>query len=146
MIISIASDHAGFGLKEKIKQKLISAGHEILDRGCYDEMSSDYPDFGILAARDVADGIAQRAVLICGSGIGMSIVANKVRGVRAALCTTPIMAEMSRRHNDANALTLGARYTTTEQAFEILDIWLNAPFDGGRHQRRVEKISTLGDF
>ena len=146
MKISLASDHAGYSLKEQIKERLSAAGHDVFDRGCFDEMSSDYPDYGILAARDVADGIAERAVLICGSGIGMSMVANKVRGVRAALCTSLIMAEMSRRHNDANVLTLGARYTPQEQAFEILDVWMRAPFDGGRHQRRVEKISKLGDY
>jgi RpiB/LacA/LacB family sugar-phosphate isomerase len=146
MKISLASDHAGFTLKERIKAKLVADGHDVFDRGCFDENSSDYPDYGILAARDVADAIAERAVLVCGSGIGMSMVANKVRGVRAALCTSPIMAEMSRRHNDANALTLGSRYTDPEVALEILDIWLNTPFESGRHERRVEKIGKLGDY
>jgi len=146
MKISLASDHAGFHLKERIKEKLLAENHDVLDRGCFDETSSDYPDFGILAARDLADGLSERAVLICGSGIGMCMVANKVRGVRAAFCNNPILAEMSRRHNDANALTLSARYTEPEKALEILDVWLKTPFEGGRHQRRVEKISKLGDY
>ncbi|HDH58020.1 MAG TPA: ribose 5-phosphate isomerase B [Bacteroidetes bacterium] len=146
MKLSLAADHAGFTLKEKIKEKLKVEGHEVFDRGSFDETSVDYPDFGVLAARDVADGVSDRAVLICGSGIGMSMVANKIRGVRAALCTSPIMAEMSRRHNDANVLTLGARYTEPEKALEILDVWLKTPFEGGRHQRRVDKISKLGDY
>lgn len=146
MRISLASDHAGFALKERIKASLKSGGHEILDRGSFDEDSVDYPDYGVLAARDVTDGVSDRAVLICGSGIGMSMVANKIRGVRAALCTSLIMAEMSRRHNDANVLTLGARYTEPEKAIEILDVWLKTPFEGGRHQRRVDKIEKLGDY
>ena len=146
MKISLAADHAGFELKERIKSKLAADGHEVFDRGTFDETSTDYPDHGVLAARDVADGISERAVLVCGSGIGMSMVANKIRGVRAALCTSVIMAEMSRLHNDANALTLGARYTESDQALEILDVWLNTPFEGGRHQRRVDKIGKLGDY
>lgn len=146
MKISLASDHAGFQLKERIKQKLKAEGHQVFDRGSFDENASDYPDYGILAARDVADGVSDRAVLVCGSGIGMSMVANKVRGVRAALCTSPVMAEMSRRHNDANALTLGGRYTDPEMALQILDVWLKTPFEGGRHQRRVDKIGKLGDY
>ncbi len=145
MKISIAADHAGFSLKERIKQALAAAGHQILDRGCYSEESVDYPDYGILAARDVADGVADRAVLICGSGIGMSIVANKVRGVRASLCANPEYAVMSRRHNDANVLTLGARLLDPDLALQIVDIWLKTPFDGGRHQRRVDKIRECGD-
>jgi len=146
MKLSLAADHAGFTLKEKIKEKLKVEGHEVFDRGSFDETSVDYPDFGVLAARDVADGVSDRAVLICGSGIGMSMVANKIRGVRAALCTSPIMAEMSRRHNDANVLTLGARYIEPEKALEILDVWLKTPFEAGRHQRRVDKIGKLGDY
>lgn len=146
MKISLACDHAGFALKERIKEKLAAEGHDLFDRGCFNETASDYPDYAILAARDVADGISERAVLVCGSGIGMSMVANKVRSVRAALCTSPIMAEMSRRHNDANALTLGARYIDSDLALEILDVWLKTPFEGGRHQRRVDKIGKLGDY
>jgi ribose 5-phosphate isomerase B len=146
MKISLAADHAGFRLKEQIKEKLRLDGHEVLDRGCFDEISTDYPDYGILAARDVADGLTDRAVMVCGSGIGMSMVANKVRGVRAALATSVDLAEMSRRHNDANALALGSRFTESGLALKILDAWLNAPFEGGRHQRRVDKISSLGDY
>jgi ribose 5-phosphate isomerase B len=146
MKISLASDHAGFRLKEEIKARLTAQGHEVLDRGCDDENSVDYPDFGVLAARDVAGGESQRAVLVCGSGIGMSMVANKVRGIRAALCTSPELAEMSRRHNDANVLALGARFTDTALALRILDGWLSTPFEGGRHQRRVDKIGTIGEL
>jgi ribose 5-phosphate isomerase B len=145
MKISIAADHAGYSLKERIKQVLTAAGHQVLDRGCYNEESVDYPDYGILAARDVAEGGADRAVLICGSGIGMSIVANKVRGVRAALCANPEYAEMSRRHNDANVLTLGARFLEPDLALQIVEVWLKTPFDGGRHQRRVDKIKECDD-
>ncbi len=146
MKISIASDHAGFKLKEAVKEKLQADGYEVFDRGVFDESSVDYPDYGVLAARDVADGISEKAVMICGSGIGMSIVANKIRGVRCALCTSTIMAEMSRLHNDANALAMGERYTDPELAIEILDVWLKTEFEGGRHQRRVEKIAKLGDY
>ena len=146
MKISLAADHAGFGLKEQIKEKLRREGHEVLDRGCFDENSTDYPDYGVLAARDVADGLAERAVMVCGSGIGMSMVANKIRGVRAALATSVELAEMSRRHNDANALALGSRFTDPQTALKIVETWLNAPFEGGRHQRRVDKISKLGDY
>jgi ribose 5-phosphate isomerase B len=146
MKISMASDHAGFQLKENLKSRLISQSHEILDRGCFDDSSVDYPDFGVLAAKDVASGTAERAVLICGSGIGMSIVANKVKGVRAALCLTTELAEMSRRHNDANVLVLGARFVEPVEAFNILDVWFSTPFEGGRHQRRVDKIGELGDY
>ncbi|RJP80195.1 MAG: ribose 5-phosphate isomerase B [Candidatus Zixiibacteriota bacterium] len=146
MRLSLACDHAGFALKEQLKAHLLDHGHEVLDRGCFDEASVDYPDHGVLAARDVADGLADRAVLVCGSGIGMSIVANKVRGVRAALCFSPELAEMSRRHNDANVLALGARFTDPDTARRILDVWLDTPFEGGRHQRRVDKISGLGDY
>jgi ribose 5-phosphate isomerase B len=143
MKIALASDHAGFQLKEKIKAHLLSAGHEISDRGCFDESSTDYPDFGVLAARDVSDGKADRAILVCGSGIGMSIVANKIKGVRAALCTSVVMAEMSRMHNDANVLCLGARYIDPPLALQMIHIWLKTPFEGGRHQRRVDKINLL---
>ncbi len=146
MKISLAADHAGFRLKEYLQGRLREQGHEIIDRGCFDESSADYPDYGILAARDVADGFAERAVMVCGSGIGMSMVANKVRGVRAALCTSPELAEMSRRHNDANALALGARFTDQETAWKILDLWLKTSFEGGRHQRRVDKLGALGDY
>jgi RpiB/LacA/LacB family sugar-phosphate isomerase len=146
MKISLAADHAGFCRKEEIKAKLVGENHEVVDRGCFDQTSVDYPDFGILAARDVAEGRSERAILVCGSGIGMSMVGNKVHGVRAALCMTPELAEMSRRHNDANALCLSARYTEAAVTFDIIDVWLTTPFEGGRHQRRVEKIGELGDY
>lgn len=145
MKISIASDHAGFKLKEAVKERLKALGHDVLDRGTYDETSVDYPDYGALAARDVSDGVAERGVLICGSGIGMSMVGNRIKDVRAALCTSTIMAEMSRKHNDANVLTMGARYTDPDLAMQILDVWLNTEFEGGRHQRRIDKIMRLGE-
>ncbi len=146
MKISLAADHAGYPLKERVKERLQKLGQEVIDRGCFAATAVDYPDYGVLAARDVADGLAERAVLVCGSGIGMCMVANKVRGVRAALCTSPELAEMSRRHNDANVLTLGARFTNDAIALKILETWLSTPFEGGRHQRRVEKIRELGDY
>jgi ribose 5-phosphate isomerase B len=146
MRISIASDHAGFQLKEKVKARLQADGHEVFDRGCFEENSVDYPDYGVLAARDVADGVADRAVVMCGAGIGMSMVANKVRGVRCALCTDVTMAEMSRQHNDANALSLGARYIDHGLALQIVDTWLKTPFEGGRHQRRIDKLGKFGDY
>ncbi|MCX6641560.1 MAG: ribose 5-phosphate isomerase B [bacterium] len=145
MKISLASDHAGFRLKESIKKRLSASGHEITDRGCFDETSSDYPDFGSLAARDLSEGRVDRSILVCGSGIGMSMVANKFKGVRAALCASTALAEMSRLHNDANALCLGARFTEPDLAEQIVDVWLKTPFEGGRHQRRVEKIGKLDE-
>jgi ribose 5-phosphate isomerase B len=138
--VSLGADHAGFVLKEAVKEHLVTAGHEVKDFGTASEESVDYPDYGAPAARAVARGDTDVGVLVCGSGVGMSMVANKVDGVRAALAWHPEIARLSRQHNDANVLCLPARFLGIEQALEIVDVWLDAPFEGGRHDRRVEKI------
>jgi len=141
--IAIASDHAGFLLKEAIKRFLWAEGHEVVDFGTSSEESVDYPEFGYRVAEAVATGKVERGIAICGTGIGMSMVANKVAGIRAALCVTPEMARYSRRHNDANVLTLGGWILTQEQALEIVRVWLETPFDGGRHERRIRGLHQL---
>ena len=138
MKIAIASDHAGFELKEKIKEFLTK--HEIVDFGPDNLDSIDYPDTGFEAAEAVSNGICERGILICGSGLGMSIVANKVAGVRAALCQTKQFAELSRMHNDSNILVLSGRFISMHLAKEIIDVWFNTEFEGGRHQKRIDKI------
>lgn len=143
MIIAIASDHAGYQLKTKIKTFLEQQKLSVDDFGTFKNESVDYPDYGILAANAVAKGQAEKGILICGSGIGMSIIANKVNRIRSALCTSEEMAEMSRRHNDANILTLGGRMIDHKYALKIVDAWLKTPFDGGRHFRRINKIHQL---
>ena len=140
MRVLVASDHAGFELKSVVAARARECGHEVIDLGPTTSDAVDYPDFAHLVARRVAGGQAERGVLVCGTGIGMSIAANRHRGVRAALCCSAFAAEAARRHNDANVLCLGGRTTTTEAAVQILDVFLATPFDGGRHQRRVEKI------
>ncbi len=144
MKISIGSDHAGFRLKTALKDFLVERGHEVHDRGTTGETSVDYPDFGRAVAGDVADGSAQRGVLVCSSGIGISIAANKVAGVRAALCMNEDMAEFSRRHNDANIICFGQKYNTPEMAKKYLEIFLKTEFEGGRHARRVGLIDSCG--
>jgi len=141
MRIAIACDHAGYELMELIKQRLYDSGHEVVDFGTDNaERSVDYPDTGRPAAQAVVRGNCDRAVLICGTGIGMSIVANKITGVYAALCMHGIQAEYSRRHNNANVLVLAARLTGPVVAEDILNRWLETDFEGGRHARRVEKV------
>ena len=140
MKIAVASDHAGYKMKEFIKGMLVEMGHEIEDFGSESEQSTDYPDHGRPAAEAVSRGDADRVVLVCGTGIGMSMVANKVRGVRAALAGDPFSARMARAHNDANALVLGSRVIGEGMAAEILHIFLNTDFEGGRHLRRLDKI------
>jgi len=141
--IAIGSDHGGLELKEQVKVWLSNAGHEVIDVGTHSSESCDYPDFGIKAGGMVADGEADRGVLICGTGIGMSMVANKIPGIRAALCTDPYMATMSRAHNDANMLVMGGRVVGFGLAEAILQAWLDTDFEGGRHERRVAKIMEL---
>ncbi len=143
MRVFIGSDHAGFRLKEAIKPYLIERGFEVHDVGTDSEESVDYPDYAAKVAKAVADGEADRGVLICGTGIGMEMAANKVKGVRAAMVTDPELARMMRAHNDANVLTLGGRYLDEETAKEILDVFFDTEFEGGRHQRRVDKIAAL---
>ena len=143
MRIALASDHAGYELKELIKLRLYDSGHEVVDFGTDNaERSVDYPDMGRPAAQAVVRGNCDRAVLICGTGIGMSIVANRITGVYAALCTDGLQAEYSRRHNNANVLVLAARLTGHLLAEEILNRWLDNEFEGGRHARRVDKVEV----
>ena len=139
----MGADHAGYKLKEEIKAALIEAGHEVIDCGTASgEVRVDYPDWGFMAAEAVASHKAERGILVCGTGIGMSIVANKVKGVRAALCHDHFTAVMSRRHNDANVLVLGARVLGSDVAADMVKAWLAEPFEGGRHIYRLEKISA----
>ena len=140
MKISIACDHGAYGLKEQLKAHLLEQGHQVADCGTNSTESCDYPDFGLAAARLVADGTCERGVVLCTTGIGMSMAANKVKGVRCALCHEPLSAEMTRRHNDANVLAMGAGVTGGSLAERILDVFLSTEFEGGRHQRRVDKV------
>ena len=142
-MIALASDHGGFKLKEHIKAYLVSRGYECQDFGCDSLDSCDYPVFGAAAARAVADGTCDRGIVICTTGIGISISANKVRGIRCALCSEPLSAEMTRRHNDANMLAMGAGIVGPNMAERIVEVFLNTPFEGGRHQRRVDLITAL---
>lgn len=140
-IIAIASDHAGVGLKSELKETLSGMGYDVLDLGTNGTDSVDYPDFAQSVADALADGRARRAVLICGTGIGMTIAANRHRHVRAALCHDVTEARLSRQHNDANVLTLGARTLGIERACDCLRAFLDTAFEGGRHARRIEKLS-----
>jgi ribose 5-phosphate isomerase B len=140
MKISLASDHAGYKYKQLIKKYLEKKGFVVIDHGTFSSDSVDYPDFIKLAAKDVAEHASDLGIGICGSGIGVSIVANKFKGVRAALVFDEEMAGLSRRHNDANFLALGERLLDEDKLNKILDVWLNTKFEGGRHERRVTKI------
>lgn len=140
--IAIASDHAGYDLKESIKEDLKSRGFDVLDLGCDGPDSVDYPDYGKAMGEAIAGGKAKRGVVVCGSGIGISIAANRNPAVRAALVETGLAARLSRQHNDANVLALGARLIGIETAKDCLDNFLNTPFEGGRHQRRVDKLGA----
>ena len=140
MKIAIGSDHRGFDAKRRLLSLLQQLGHEVLDMGPEGKDSVDYPDFAFQVAEAVGQGRVERGILICGTGIGMCIAANKVPGVRAAPCHHSITAEMSRRHNDANVLCLSADLLGDELMDRMLRIWLETPFEGGRHARRVEKI------
>ncbi len=143
MKIALGADHAGYELKQKIKQWLANAGIEVHDEGTVSNESVDYPDFARKVGEDVAGKKVDLGILVCGSGIGMSIAANKVPGVRAANVTTEYEAQMSREHNDANVLALGARVLKEDEAHRIVDKWLHSQFAGGRHQRRVDKIMEI---
>lgn len=143
MRLALGCDHAGFPLKEELKRFLEEAGHEVLDLGTDSEEAVDYPRFCAEAARAVVDGRADRGIVLGGSGQGEQIVANKVSGVRAALCNDLHLAELSRRHNDANVLAMGGRIVAPALAKEIVELWLETPFDGGRHARRVEQIAEI---
>ena len=141
MKIAIASDHGGYQLKEEVKKYLEDRGIEILDLGTNSEESVDYPEYGHACGEAVASGKADRGIVCCGTGIGISIAANKVKGVRCALCTDVNMAVMTRKHNDANMLAMGGRTTDTKTALEITAAWLDTGFEGGRHQRRVDMLN-----
>lgn len=143
MIISIASDHAGFEQKQELAAYLAECGHEVLDRGPADDSRVDYPDFAELVARDVVQGAAERGVLVCGTGIGMAIAANKVHGIRAANVTSAEFAALSREHNDANVVTVSGRFVSLDENKRILDAFVATEFGGGRHAGRVEKIMAL---
>jgi ribose 5-phosphate isomerase B len=140
MKLALGSDHRGYASKERLKNFLAGQGHEVADCGADSEASSDYPDYAIPACLMVARSEADRGILMCGSGIGMTMTANKVAGIRAALCHDELTAEMSRRHNDANVLCLAADLLGDELIRRMVEVWLAAPFDAGRHARRVRKM------
>lgn len=141
--IALGSDHAGYALKEFVKAYLVDLNLEVNDCGTQSEDSVDYADFGIRVAQKVAAGDFNRGILICGTGLGMSMVANRFKHVRAALCHDIFSAMMSRRHNDANILVLGGRVIGSELAGEIVQTWLKTPFEDGRHRKRIEKFDTI---
>lgn len=144
MEISIGCDHAGFDLKEQVKRLLEEFSHRVNDEGTFSDESTDYPDFASRVSQAVSKGTVDRGILICGTGIGMSIVANKFEGVRAALCHNIETAQMSRLHNDSNVLALGSRVLDQGVALDIVREWLQTDFSGGRHQKRLDKIKGLG--
>ncbi len=138
--ILVGSDHAGFNLKQSLKGVLDGHGIEVIDVGCFSESSCDYPDFAAEVCRRLQRGDAPRGILICGTGLGMSMMANRFHGIRAALCTTEYHARMGRAHNDSNVLCLGGRITGPGLAQSIVKTWLETPFEGDRHQRRIDLI------
>ena len=142
-MIAIASDHGGFALKQELMAQLTKDGIAFEDLGTYTEESCDYPAYAEKLCRGVAAGTYEKGILVCGTGIGMSMTANKIRGIRCALCSDCFSAEMTRRHNDANVLALGGRVLGTELARRIMSIFLATPFDGGRHQRRLDQMMAL---
>jgi len=143
MRIVIGADHAGYELKQQIARYLLAQGHQVQDLGTHSPQPVDYPDYAVRVARAVVAGEAERGILICGTGIGMSIAANKVRGARAAVCTDCYMARMARQHNDARILCLGGRVLGLGSALDVVEVFLRTDFVGGRHAQRVDKISAL---
>ena len=140
MRISIGSDHAGFSMKEEVKNYLISLKYEVLDAGCYSDERADYPDYAHIVAKEVLDQKSDFGILLCGSGNGITMSANKHKGIRAALCWNSEIAALARQHNNANILSLPARYISFEEAIKCVNIFLSEKFEGGRHQGRIEKI------
>lgn len=140
MKVAIGSDHRGYHAKEQLKRLLAQMGHDVVDYGTGSDHSTDYPDYAVPVCVSVATGGADRGVLLCGSGIGMSITANKIKGIRAALCHDELTAEVSRRHNDANVICLAADLLGEELIRRMMEIWVSTDFEGGRHARRVEKV------
>ena len=143
MKIAIGADHAGVELKDRLREALRGAGHEVVDFGTNSRESTDYPDYAKAVAEGVAHGDAERGILVCSTGVGMSIAANKVEGIRAALAVQPEQVRLTRAHNNANVLALGANFTEAATAEEMVRVFLNTPFEGGRHERRLEKIRQL---
>jgi ribose 5-phosphate isomerase B len=142
-MIAIGSDHAGFELKEVIKEYLRRKGLEFKDYGTFSKNRADYPEYGEKVAKAVSEGECEKGLLFCGSGVGISIAANKVKGIRAIVCSEPYSAKLSRLHNDTNILALGARVVGVELAKMIIEMWLETPFEGGRHLKRVEMIEKI---
>ncbi|MDK1030613.1 MAG: ribose 5-phosphate isomerase B [Planctomycetia bacterium] len=142
MKIAIGSDHRGYSTKERLKEYLIGAGHRVADFGCEKDQSCDYPDYAIPACLEVATRKADRAILLCGSGIGMTMTANKIKGIRAALCHDEVTTQMSRHHNNANVLCLSADLLGEHLIQRMVEVFLEAPFDAGRHARRVKKAMS----
>lgn len=140
---AVGSDHAGYHLKSVLLKYLEEKNIKFKDFGVFDEVSTDYPDYAEKVAVSITSGEFKRGLLICGTGIGMSIAANRFKGIRAALCHEPYSAKMSRKHNNANILVMGSNITAPTLAKEILEVWINEDFDGGRHERRISKIDTL---
>jgi ribose 5-phosphate isomerase B len=143
MKIAIGSDHAGFELKEKLRQTLSAEGHEVTDFGTNSTESTDYPDYAASVGREVSCGRADRGILVCSTGVGMAIAANKVTGIRAALAVNEDEVRLTREHNDANVLTIGAKFQDEQQASALTDVFLRTEFAGGRHARRLAKIAEL---
>ncbi|AEH50284.1 ribose 5-phosphate isomerase B [Pseudothermotoga thermarum] len=144
MKIALGADHAGFRLKESVKSYLISKGYKVIDEGTYSEESVDYPDFAKKVAEDLKNNVADFGILVCGTGIGMSIAANRIKGIRAALCLFPEMAKLARSHNNANVLVLPGRLIGPELANWIVEAFLTEGFQGGRHEKRIQKLEELG--
>lgn len=143
-MIAIGSDHGGFELKEQVKKHLEERGFEVKDFGCHDKSSVDYPDFGVAAAKAVAEGECEKGIVVCTTGIGISIAANKVKGIRCALCSDTFSAKMTRLHNDANVLALGGGIVGVNMGLDIVDTFLDTPFSGEeKHARRIRKISDI---
>ncbi|MDO4436257.1 MAG: ribose 5-phosphate isomerase B [Cardiobacteriaceae bacterium] len=145
MKIALGCDHAGFDLKANLMEKMVSLGHEVVDCGTHSRESVDYPHYARAVADLVTSGQCERGVLICGTGVGISIAANKMEGIRAVVCSEPFSAKLSRLHNNTNVLALGSRVVGSELAQMILEIWLEAEFEGGRHERRVNLIEAHKD-
>ncbi|MCR5611751.1 MAG: ribose 5-phosphate isomerase B [Clostridiales bacterium] len=143
MKIAVCSDHGGYELKTKIIAYLGELGHSVMDFGCYSDKSVDYPDFAFPMAKAVATHVFERGIAICGTGIGVSICCNKVKGIRCALCGDVLSAELTRKHNDSNILAMGGRIIGVETAKAITKVWLDTPFDGGRHEGRINKITEF---
>lgn len=143
MIIAVASDHGGFALKNIVKAHLIERGFKVVDLGTDSEASVDYPVYGKACGEAVASGKADIGIVVCGTGIGISIAANKVKGIRCGLCTSVEMAKLTKQHNNANILALGGRTTAPELAVEIVDAWLDTEFEGGRHERRTAMLDEM---